>query len=152
MAEERYERLGKIRADIASVKKKIEEVQAEYEKKSAKLKQQFDDKKAKLLEILKSHEQRLREEEKAVIFTDVTETNLSPEQLGEFFGVIKSGVLNEQLIALGLDPQIMALICGSNGDKQIEKDVFKGNSAKEVSAEEKVNFEGEAEDEEKERN
>lgn len=149
MAEERYERLGKIRADIASVKKKIEEVQAEYEKKSAKLKQQFDDKKAKLLEILKSHEQRLREEEKAVIFTDVTETNLSPEQLGEFFGVIKSGVLNEQLIALGLDPQIMALICGS---KQIEKDVFKGNSAKEVSAEEKVNFEGEAEDEEKERN
>lgn len=69
---ERYDKLDRMRADIQKDKDKVTE----------------------LLERIKQKEARLKEAENSQIVADVGALNMTPEQLGEFLALIKSGKLD----------------------------------------------------------
>lgn len=75
MAEIKYDKLDRIRADI----------------------QKDRDKVLKLQEQIKAKEAKLKEAEATQIVSDVEAMNLSPEQLGEFLALIQTGQLAELL-------------------------------------------------------
>ncbi len=73
MQENKYEKLDRMRADIARDREKI----------------------AKLQELIRQKEIKLKEAEASRIVADVSELNLTPEELGEFLTMIKSGKLDQ---------------------------------------------------------
>lgn len=73
MMENKYEKLDRMRADIARDREKI----------------------AKLQELVRQKGIKLKEAEASRIVADVTELNLTPEELGEFLTMIKSGKLDQ---------------------------------------------------------
>ncbi len=75
MADNKYDKLERMRADIKRDRAKV----------------------AKLQEQIKQKEARLKEAEANQIVADVGAMNMSPEQLGEFLSLIQSGRLNELL-------------------------------------------------------
>ena len=72
MAEIKYDKLDRMRADIKRDRDKV----------------------ARLQEQIKSKEAKLKEAEASQIITDVGAINMSPEQLAEFLALIQSGQLN----------------------------------------------------------
>ena len=72
MAEIKYDKLDRMRADIKRDRDKV----------------------ARLQEQIKSKEAKLKEAEASQIITDVGAINMSPEQLAEFLALIRSGQLN----------------------------------------------------------
>ena len=75
MAEIKYDKLDRMRADIKRDRDKV----------------------ARLQEQIKSKEAKLKEAEASQIITDVGAINMSPEQLAEFLVLIRSGQLNTLL-------------------------------------------------------
>ena len=75
MAEIKYDKLDRMRADIKRDRDKV----------------------ARLQEQIKSKEAKLKEAEASQIITDVGAINMSPEQLAEFLALIRSGQLNPLL-------------------------------------------------------
>ena len=73
MMENKYEKLDRMRADIARDREKV----------------------GKLQELIRQKEIKLKEAEASRIVADVTELNLTPEELGEFLTMIKSGKLDQ---------------------------------------------------------
>ena len=71
--ENKYEKLDRMRADIARDREKV----------------------VKLQELIRQKEIKLKEAEASRIVADVTELNLTPEELGEFLAMIKSGKLDQ---------------------------------------------------------
>ena len=75
MAEIKYDKLDRMRADIKRDRDKV----------------------ARLQEQIKSKEAKLKEAEASQIITDVGAINMSPEQLAEFLELIRSGQLKTLL-------------------------------------------------------
>ncbi len=71
----RYEKLERMRADIARDREKVDRLQ----------------------ELIRQKEAKLKEAEASRIVADVTEVDLTPEELGEFLTLIKSGRLDRFL-------------------------------------------------------
>lgn len=86
MVDKKYDKLEKIRADIQKDRDKVE----------------------RLLEQIKQKETKLKEAEANQIVADVDELHMSPEQLGGFLELIKSGKLNELLNGQSGSPISMA--------------------------------------------
>ena len=79
---ERYDKLDRMRADIQKDKDKVTE----------------------LLERIKQKEARLKEAENSQIVADVGALNMTPEQLGEFLALIKSGKLDAVMNGESITP------------------------------------------------
>lgn len=71
----KYEKLERMRADIARDREKVDRLQ----------------------ELIRQKEAKLKEAEASRIVADVTEVDLTPEELGEFLTLIKSGRLDRFL-------------------------------------------------------
>lgn len=74
-----YEKLEKIRGDLAKAKEKRDEAEAK----------------------VKQLEQRLKEAEEKQILSDVGSFNLSPEQVAEFLQLVANGQLPQTLASTG---------------------------------------------------
>lgn len=86
MADKKYDKLDRMRVDIQKDRDKVD----------------------KLLEQIKQKEMKLKEAEANQIVADVDEMNMSPEQLGEFLELIRSGKLNELLGGQNQSPLVVA--------------------------------------------
>ena len=99
MADVRYEKLDRIREDIKRDKAKV----------------------AKLQEQIKVKEAKLKEAEASQIVADVGAMNLTPEQLGEFLGLIQSGNLNELLSG---KTKIVTTVSSSEVNEEENEDLY----------------------------
>jgi len=103
MADNKYDKLERIRADIQKDREKV----------------------AKMQEQIKQKEAKLKEAEATQIVADVGAMNMSPEQLGEFLALIQSGKLEQLLGGTGISPISAAnvVVNNSNSDAEDEDDM-----------------------------
>ena len=99
MADVKYEKLDRIREDIKRDKAKV----------------------VKLQEQIKIKEAKLKEAEASQIVADVGAMNLTPEQLGEFLGLIQSGNLNELLSG---KTKIVTTVSSSEVNEEENEDLY----------------------------
>lgn len=98
MADNKYDKLERIRADIQKDREKV----------------------AKMQEQIKQKEAKLKEAEATQIVADVGAMNMSPEQLGEFLALIQSGKLEQLLGGTGISPISAANVVVNNNDSDAE--------------------------------
>lgn len=99
---ERYDKLDRMRADIQKDKDKVTE----------------------LLERIKQKEARLKEAENSQIVADVGALNMTPEQLGEFLALIKSGKLDAVMNGGSITPTASGYsVTSSTADDNDEDDL-----------------------------
>lgn len=82
MTDNRYEKLDRMRADIQADRDKL-----------ARMHEQAKIREGKMLDQIHEKEAKLKEAENLVIVANVGEMNLTPEQLGAFLKLLKSGQL-----------------------------------------------------------